>query len=548
MNNDVTVYLVSNACTDIYENTLSSFKNDLPQHLLQHYETGTWELALSEVQFENTYRNKCAAPDKNMPTVVIVEKEESLVDISDLPETKKIYLTNRKMTQFDLTRLFMTYESNPTFLAMKYDTTTDKVYLQYPRRLVKKDCIWIHPNFVKYLFGDESMSWPYTIRISGRLTYWVFDPEHWNYAPFRNYARLYVDRPLQDYLDTFKTPLVFVRCKEVQQQPYSKQFANVIGTVPINVQNTSKYVHKEFEHRHFSPLNVQSLKSLSLEFTDIDGDKIGFTKGTPSVIKIVLRKTKMDRESQLIRVSSINYGHISNNSKNKFEVELPRPLPFAACKVALSAITFPCTFQNNLCQEERTLIASYYNKVTKQTSSFNVVILNDAHNLDEICRDIEVSHNFQVRVDVDAKTNSLKFICADYQKLTLEMGISLYHFLGGERQHESRVKIETEKNVVFSRPPLFETTMPTNLFIYSNLIENGILGSKGHPILRIVPITNQQYGTYVCIDMKHLDFKPCILKKPQHFSFEIRDASGQLIKFRENENEPCLLDLVFHSD
>ena len=391
------------------------------------------------------------------------------------------------------------------------------------------------------------MKWPVVRKIVDGTEFWQLDPLSWIRRPFHSkFVKLYANKPLKNILETYKTPLVMIRCPDVEQQRQTKQMQNILGTVAVGVNDERRFVHHEFSHLTYHPLNIQALKHMTIQLTDNNGENIGFKQtSSPTIVKLVLRKMNPKHRSQLIRVSSHKTALHPFNSKHSFEVTLPQSLEYHKSSVALLSATFPTTFKNQLSVEERKIFTVITSAQTQSTSSTVLICPDAPRSLQEICESFEHQANLRVKTEVDQKTGALVFKVAANHEMEIRMDSKLFYYLGGNKSLQSPMVLTISGDYKMSQPPRLDHSIPRSLFLCTNLVEETPIADKKQSLLRIVPLLSENTSSYSHFECKHLDHHKVILARPQHFRIDIRLQDGNFAHFNEDENEQIMLDLLF---
>ena len=131
------IYLVSNGSTGIYDNTLSSFKNDV-QFSSQKKIT---EIAVSEIIFEDVFQSEFIPTDSGIPSIICSKTESTALKLESLLPTEKIYLPianytyNGLMESINKCSGFHMYSGRKTL-------PKKKIYLWYQDVQLQKTFFW----------------------------------------------------------------------------------------------------------------------------------------------------------------------------------------------------------------------------------------------------------------------------------------------------------------------------------------------------------------------------------------------------------------------
>ncbi len=602
------VYLLSNANTDQFPaNALTHFTNILPIDELKDRLDGEWEICLSEIAFQNKFLNRYFPPYLDTPTIAMIEKQpttdddngdetsqRALLTLKDIPPAQKIFFPHKRLTQHELHQLLV----SPTFNQLGLNFTyvrggQDRLQLWFSKSKAKKFHLLIHVKFATYLFGD-----PPPEKIAGKelifqrryldgQQYWQFDGAA-NFHDYGKYSQIVTQdtrAPLPDILGTFHTSLILVQSPNVAAQNFNSRQLPLLAVLGLPKSGYKGYWHVEFDQKLYVPLQTSHLpRSLTVKLTNSAGDYLKLAEGSTTICKVLLRKrhrlVDIPRMSDfIIRVTSEQQAlwH-QDNTKSKFSVTLPHALPLQnfvddaqagfRWRVALTSISFPGRFKMGLSEEERTITATFKNKRdTTITYSFDVIVPDVTHSAKEICREFGHQTNFAWEAKVQPSHGGISLDGREDYMWSLTMSKSLHFFLGGNvtsaaqaAEGSSSGSSPNEKltfqqdqgeDYKFPKLPRYNELIPSNMFVYCNIIAPTPLGGQPHTILRVIPLTLHQNSSqsliddFITMEFRHLDFHEISIANPKTLSFEIRQQDGSLVDFNNVAGEEVLLTLLF---
>jgi len=94
--------------------------------------------------------------------------------------------------------------------------------------------------------------------------------------------------------------------------------------------------------------------------------------------------------------------------------------------------------------------------------------------------------------------------------------------------------------------PNMNMLLPTNIFLYTNIINQVVVGGHGTNLLQIIPIraVNRQQGHYVTEEFQHLNYIQVRSSILDNLKFQLLTAAGRPIVF-EREEENIVFTLKF---
>ena len=516
----------------------ASFSNELMEVARIDHSPGTWHIALLEINFHNYFLNRHLPSRPDFPSIMLIPQSTTVDDFKDIPDQQKVLLPQQFMSQFHLTSFL---DKHSIQIWFEYRPALDRLKMWIKKSLALRSYLWMHVNFFKYLFSDLPEGAVMTE--IHQESYVVMDPIQWpTLSPLSSYVYLESTKTMNDFLKTYYQPLYHIHCREVEPQVTSRGLQPIIGSVSIPVQRAidskTNYYHWEIKHPVFTKLTCKSLKRLSVDIKDVQGQPILLAPGAPTVVHLVLKKI-VSMDTYMIRVTA------THKNKAQFSVNLPKPIPWKWAEVALVSAALPLTLKNQLTVDERTVKIMFKSQESEQVMSFTIVLPEASRSADDLVYAIDHQTNLGVRSHIDAGKQSLVITVPENMDMVMQLHRKLHTFLGGDRQEEAMVTIQTALPYVYPRGPRYESLLPTNLYIYSNLVKPSPIGTSVKPILRTLPITHQKQGHYAMFEITHMHYLPCILNSPRQFDVEIQADNGKQVPFADDESEAVELLLSF---
>lgn len=528
------IIVASNSSTIIHpENTLTSFTNELPSPLQLHKDA---KICLESVFFDNIYTNIPSYIPFNIPHFIFYEKDEN---------NKWIVNPNFKITlphrEIDYAYVINFIKQNVTMQKFLKDKTI-------AARLNK------HKN-VLYIRTDD----PYCLAIQEDVANWLGfkDKSRAEIEEFEN-IKYYCLQSNFYYRFTHKqiklnsARTLIVELEEIEPIISGNGFEKIIATLPykphtiednLTFNNTYNY---EPKRRTFFNLNSPWISSFTARILNEDYSQINLSKGQPTFLKFRI-ENKMETTFS-IRARSIDSLEIFNdNSCSHFKMKLPMHIDLNEnWKIALTSIHIP-----NFINIAKYLSPDkYFIKIEKpegfeKTLTFNETTIYTPHDLcyyiNYVCNQSEINMKTSINNE-----NMLYILIREKMTVTFSDDFAL---LLQQSTLAEELKLP-QKIFTIDDPPKANTSVinffsliPHTLFLYSNIVEPSIIGNQYAPILKIVPHEDDSDSLMYHHEIKNLEYMNLKNTNFSILEFEIRDAAGNLIDFRQDY--PTIVNLLF---
>ena len=253
-----------------------------------------------------------------------------------------------------------------------------------------------------------------------------------------------------------------------------------------------------------------------------------------------------------------------DNKPNKFSSHFPSPIQFPAgaeYEVSLVSAVFPSRYDLKFSDRERVMIITFEDEEGNQSGI--PVFINfpkSIHSLSEIVGRINTAIPYG---EAKAFVNELGALVIQAVKFKMKFVVrkEFFHFLGAPMwNYESNaiggdiIEIWRDKGEPyhFTFPPRFQFHLPSALWCYCSIIHPSILGSEYLPVLRIIRSVPKDFGIsttnispVVHYAFDSLQFQAVSENTIRNITIEVRDHTGSLIPFSNNENAPTVINLMF---
>jgi hypothetical protein len=293
-----------------------------------------------------------------------------------------------------------------------------------------------------------------------------------------------------------------------------------------------------------------SLSNITITLLDENNQQLQLLDGQPTIVTLKIKKIKMT--SRIMRLSSKDSTHLFEDSScSDFKILLNEQIDKRKkYEVALSSIYLPPKIDVKKIVRAQELYAMFsrdgetWEKVSfDQLEDLNSdtvaqVLFDNAPKLDSEDEEAEEEYIF----DVERENGKIILKCLHNFYLQFSQFFS-YMFnvrRTGEMKPGDAVAID---------PPNFERIIPNAIFLYTNFTTPLITGDVFARVLKVIPYKNARIETTLsAYESNHFEFVPISMNEDNLLHFHLRDASGNLIPF-ENENRgEVLVNLILREN
>lgn len=525
------LHLFSNASTGKNsENTLTKFKNDLPM-CFEFPKHENWHVCVESIGFSSVFCN-ILVPDKNVPGIIV----HSIGAQDEKTFETDIFFPSRYSDIRTIQEIFDIIKTK--FLGLEFAFLKDKnIAIRFIRKIATKlnhfqYVLNIHENIVKsFGFGKSFATSSY-----------IGDDLYYEYI-------LTEKRPvIKSFLKrwNFKNPdIIKVRCDEITKQIFNSKLTNDLAIFCPSFEAKEKYSFYEFETEEYACVSNSILDSLSITLNDENDEQLQLDEGVASFVKLKFKKMYSNYNSFNIRIApDVSY------NQSRFEIDLPQAYYLDSdWKVALTTINYPNMFRPLPYETRHRLIwtasigqkARYYeltNYNYSRTSLATAIntILTITESPSGSLTTTEYEAYDETRIKVHLHLNPHAFLMISRHVCDL-LG---YDFVKNENASITEHFVcfinnsSNPKTINFGRHFDINRLNPKYLMIYTDIIEQNIVGSTFAKLLKIVPVFNESMDNYKIQEFKHKEFHPLENTLIRKIKVEIRSHSGDLINFSED--------------
>ena len=179
--------------------------------------------------------------------------------------------------------------------------------------------------------------------------------------------------------------------------------------------------------------------------------------------------------------------------------------------------------------------------------------------MSEIVRRFNVSntHNlYRVVAEISPASGTIRITAKSGQVMKMVMRKNFAEFLGVPVQESNETVVTIQRSPMtpyyFAKQPQFQRYLPSSLWIYCNVIRPSILSGDYLQVIRIVnaktvefSLSGQNISPVVNHSFDTLQWHELATDTISNITFDIRDQTGQPIKFDSYENMPTVFTLMF---
>jgi hypothetical protein len=596
--------LASNGSTELYNNTLTHFRNKLPE--IPNFSLNTWSVAL-----------QAAAIDLNLS-----DFPHTLQELQSPILYKQTGFTNRQNLPFNILQFDTQHYSSTTAFQQEFvrqlnvDKSDILQRLFFDMKITKGKIVihlnlgtdfWIDLEVCKWLtFATDDISSDNIVVINGR-----------HYQKFTN--------RIEAVKEQFATPrpeYIKLHLEDMKSHLSNSGFEKVLAYIPYaHSEKGSHALYHEVLRKEYFTFDHTNVSNLSVKLTDEKNRTLTLLSGQPTIVKLKLQK--MSYTSFMLRIKSTAQSDIYNDNTNTdFHTILPYPISLnGGWKVALTSIQFPHQFDlssvipknalwididlksskrkrrdnhnnNNdiydtyvklkhirqwkpkksaIRKRATAAAASTEPEATTTTTTTAVESLNittdvwdrvmipeDAVNTTNIGLRKTINRtlrkHFKKRVVEIVAGKTVKFRA--YETLKFRISPYLSYILGASSSFDN-LPISTalggKQLGVFDLPIDISRLSPHSFLLYCDIITPVVVASNYVKVLKLIPIlTNQEEKTlekssYIFYESQHLDFIPLAHTTLSTCHFSLRHISGAPFMFN-NKRQEVNINLVFMKD
>ena len=595
---DIPIFLVSNSDAErLKENTLANFKNLLPTHL--RLKPTDYYIAVDEIVLDNFFDVPFCPKKDHLPSFIIsttpppASGHFSKDDYSNaFKYFEKIFLPKRSFVDWG-------------DFSSTIQRSQDSLFFDWTRR----DARPIVPRIFSLLpFKEEDVGQPIVFGVfdqgTKKMKKWPQGNNYWLYV-YAGLAEAIHEKDGEggtkvvidgcDYLafkpnDTsgecfkgksvihlksFYEPIVYVECKAAQGSHFNNTLKPYIFNFCLEL-NRNQVIDKpssylsffiEPKTKSFHKISSEAFHSLQIRFCSRTGETLRLANGRATIAKLTLREIRSNPDMEdtfTVSVTSDPQEFHPDNKPNKFSSHFPSPIQFPAgaeYEVSLVSAVFPSRYDLKFSDRERVMIITFEDEEGNQSGI--PVFINfpkSIHSLSEIVGRINTAIPYG---EAKAFVNELGALVIQAVKFKMKFVVrkEFFHFLGAPMwNYESNaiggdiIEIWRDKGEPyhFTFPPRFQFHLPSALWCYCSIIHPSILGSEYLPVLRIIRSVPKDFGIsttnispVVHYAFDSLQFQAVSENTIRNITIEVRDHTGSLIPFSNNENAPTVINLMF---
>ncbi len=393
--------------------------------------------------------------------------------------------------------------------------------------------------------------------------------------------------------DLNKPKNVFIVCELVDHQIYNNSLMRILGVISLTDQRSHLKNFKNYSNEetliHFTPIENFIAKvgscdrtSIRIRLVDENCQALKLSIGPPTIVSIQLLEMSNTIE-RLIFVSSndlINMKFYPDNSASSFGVKLPQEISFEdrVVHIDLVGISLPTRIHNITESFNKIKVIHTPNAVDNSVpTSIHVPVLPQCciEETDHQDEDMNVEHyvsiepGYYTSLEEIQRRNKDRFLkyCI-YTEIvhdrlflsntstdidsTIHMSGSLACVLGLEAASRALTEYSISlggRTILGKHPPQLELMYPGYIMLYTDFVENSIMGGKQCPILKVLPAPGYHLPSKT--NSVHYDFNSTANVRMckgvvRQLSFQLRDITGNLVLF--DSKAPCELLLKMSYD
>ena len=581
------IYLVSNGSTNIYKNSLSSFKNDISTLNKKKIDA----IAVSEVWVDDVFTSPYCPQRGDCPSIIVTKNDTDSMtssDIEKLNPTEKIFIPN---AHFKYNEIFESISKCSGFeLYSRRRKRTMKNELWYQNIAEQRTYFGCYASSkTGQLYSDSKDYFCYMYKpLSEALrdgnggedtkpfkTMNILDHE---FDVYKLNSRGCYFICKQDFsedeeshfknLSTNFTPYLFLHSPSIKSHYFNQKLKSILCSLTLEKDktrivgtrgvDTDKYTcfHKEITFPIFFKTISDDLSTLEINLLDMNLNQASLQPGRTTIVKLITREKENKLISSMsdinVTVTSQPQNFHTNNNPAEFANELSEPLSLFGSQwyVALVSCSVPTRYKLPLDESSRAI--TFKISINRSIQIRSVTIPDDVQTAGEIIEAMRsVILSTEAIFSIDEHTTGLKIKAK--RPIQIFMRGTLAYFLGSSTPYKDvkivRTHLTKDEELIMPFVPRFLEYYPNSLFLYCDFVDYTILAGKNLRLMKIMPAyySNFEHGKTSSnvrnLEFKTLEFHPVNTTILSTLNFAIRTQTGQLVPF--SGTNPTLLSLMF---
>ena len=572
--NEFFITAFSNSNNDKYNNTLTSFENDLPKNFNL---SENWYVTLQSVGFSTDFKNMLLPKYKTVPDIIIckepfntkspiVDNNNVIIDHSEwhkhITAVMQITFPNQyisvqdmksefeKVKAFGLKLDFIVEEYTPYRIEPTFNCELDETHDYYD--------IFFHENIVESLslslyYGGEKKPDKKAKKcfLQGEI-YYVYQIKY-DYEAIES---------LNDNWKVKYPDIIKIKCDQIQEQIFNNNYSQDLAILKLKFNPDQKYYIHESDNEHYVRLSNTSLNKVKISLTDKYNRQLNLKRGVSSFARLKFKKMNSDNFFNVRAYSDFR-------NPNNFTFDIPQQLYLdSEWNVALTSMHYTNKFKP-LSYEEKDRTIYTTSIINNELGPLDKYILPNLMftSVNEL---ITLTHNFISKSiggkltlmspnDINGALNTIFFL---KNNTALFIPLTLAEIFGFEIETNKSEYILPIKNNLgliakdlettedptkymkfsFTGLPNINALKPLYFMVYSDIITPCIVGSSYANLLKIIPIESSQELNKIQ-EFKHKEFHSLESTLLNKININIRSNDGNLINF--DDNSKVFLNLLF---
>ena len=579
---DKSLYLVSSADSDRFQNKLSDFHNIFAEDITET--TKNYYIAVNEVFLDNSFRTPYCPKNSDLApilctTTLVPDGNVWDNDVyKELPSEEKIFLHSRSYANRADILETISEVQNSSILAFK---KTPQVWSQDSKGRVffgafesnngvkpfdkeKNYVIYVYEPLAKACIYEDSNQIPISEKcILNGYEYIAYKTDNEKGIAFELKEKIC----LPSYFDS----LFFVELSICEPMRLNEKLVPYVfnATLENDRQNAKdetdryKVFHGEVKHKQFYKIRGDEIRSIRVRLVNQRGERLMLDRGRATILHLTLKEEDdIMRNQFMVSVTSDVSEAFPNNTNSEFSTNIFPAIRFpegSEWECSLVSCTIPTRYDLDIAERNRVILVHFRDPSTDKVHSSDIVLFpKSIHSLQEVVtRFNDLFRNSRAVATINVITGTLDIRSEKY-KMEILVRADFYKLLGGKISDDNdkdfihRITRPPGISYIWPEKPHFNFYFPGTLFCYFGSIEPVFIGNDQYPILRILQTKLSEYGriqetnghmyTYT---FDTLIFHKVAQKHITRMDFSINQQSGIPANFSRTENSPTVLNLMF---
>ena len=568
--------LISSANENVFENTLQSFSNLIPQNYIKTQKS--WKACVESIGIHLQLVNNGVSQGNKYAAMICIPQNALTMEMftsspddsyaefkfhSDILRRHHLYYLNPCESynlktlneQFRSECIKHTHEDLNNFVGFPTMYNEEKNLLifgqhEFPFRSFGREghqfqtIMMLHKNFMQCLEFQQDPFLPNgawkEMMIGDQVYYWAFCfQDGRNELKVTGCDKLVINFP----------KVIKIVSPSIKPILTDGSFSNEMKLCTVYKRDLNNFTTIDFKTTEWFDLAEQNPNKFQIQFLDHRNLPLRLRSGFPSTCKIHLSSEEMDHLD--LRVTSKPNAGFSENKPYYFRQRLAhrQNLTDGVWKAGLTSAIF-----RNRFLILKNLKLNFCIKVPGTTIEETFETPRSLSNVNDVIEFFTNTVKDYIKVD---KLLGGHVMLTFVKTAALELGHDLCKLLGGGDEYQDILVVSTRQTCniykpeggkyVFNFPPeLHFPLFPENIFVYLNVLKESLVGDSLSKLLKVIPLPNHSKNEYISLEFENPEFIPISQTELCEMEFQLRTHNGEYVQIYDDE--PVYFNIVLKKD